>query len=1298
MSQLARPLKRSHCFLPPDFNFMSSSPSIEFHAVLQTNPDSISPSNVNTDASANQPSPVVNFIKPGSVPNKEPARDVSYFELFRYALPFDLFFLAVGGVAAALQGCALPFFSLVFGDLLNSFNKTQDQMLDAVRQDALYFIYIAIASFFASWAAVTFYMIVGDRQAKRIREEYVKAILRQNLAWFNAHQAGELTSRLSADTETIADGIGQKLSSYIQFNCTFIAGVTVGLVRGWQLALVILGTAPLLIVSGAVMADALTRFAKRNADSYAKASEVADEVLTSVKTVQAMNAQILEKKRYSVLLQEAMEFGIYGSFAQSASMGFVMLTVFSSYGLALWFGAILISDGFINSYTGNPYTGGDVVTVFFSTLLGAFSLGQAAPSIPAFNSAKAAASSIFETIERTPEICLDADGERIGTVQEIVFEDVTFHYPSRPEISVLNKLNLKIPIGKKVALVGHSGCGKSTVINMIERFYDPQEGRILINGVDLKTLHLRTWRDKLALVQQEPILFSVSLKENVKFGNANATDENINAALIAANAMEFVEKLPLKLDTLCGESGNEQLSGGQKQRICIGRAIVKDPEILLLDEATAALDNDSERKVEAALDKVMPGRTSIVIAHRLSTIRNADLIYVFSNGSVVESGNHDQLLAQNGHYAALIQAEQKKSSKEKVQNEANSTDEANEVCVDGNVLTDVPLSPVARNDVNVKIESGKDERELNEVEVPISRIYSLSAEYWPIIVLALFCAIGNGAVFPLFSQILSRMLAIYYLTDLNEMKRQASLLAWAFFGLGSGMLLVNVGQGGGFGFISEKMTKLLRELSFAAMLRQESGWFDYESNQPRVLCAKLAADASAVRGVGSQQLGFTFQVLTMLIAGTVLAFYYGWRLAFVVFGIGPFMALAGWLQFKFIAGFASDFKNALAKASQLASESFAGIRTVSSFGVQNVIAERYSAILELPMELSRHKSNIAGIAFGFSNAIIFIIYAISFYFGAWLVNNNFMTFGDVLNVFFAITMASMGIGQTASFAPDTVKANEAVKTIFALLDRVPLIDNDSTSGSDASLNNSDISFEHVAFSYPNRKDVIVYKDLSLTIRAGSRVAVVGPSGSGKSTLVSLLLRFYDPSSGVIKIGGRDISQCNIASLRSQIGLVSQEPVLFNRSILENIRISRPDATDQECYDAAIIANAHDFISEFPDGYQTMVGARASQISGGQKQRIAIARAVLKNPSILLLDEATSALDNKAEELVQATLDKLMIGKTTLIVAHRLSTVKNCDVIYVMKDGQIVEKGTYQELLAFGGLFASLAMRHVDSNT
>ncbi|ELU12562.1 hypothetical protein CAPTEDRAFT_117973, partial [Capitella teleta] len=392
----------------------------------------------------------------------------------------------------------------------------------------------------------------------------------------------------------------------------------------------------------------LTSATSKELDAYARAGAVAQEVLSSLRTVIAFGGQAKECKRYNDNLAIAKKFGVKKTTASGGGMGMIYFIIFACYALAFWYGSKLVREE-------EHYTAGVMLTVFMAVVFGAFGLGNAAPNLKNVATARGAAYSLWEILDRQPLIDSSSpEGEKLGQVDgNIEFKEVHFKYPSRPDVPILRGLNLKANVGQTVALVGPSGCGKSTTVQLLQRFYDPCEGEILIDGHNIKDLNIKFLRDHIGLVSQEPILFATTIRENIQYGRENVTDAEIEQATKMSNAYDFIMKLPQRFDTMCGERG-AQLSGGQKQRIAIARALVRDPKILLLDEATSALDTESEATVQAALDKAREGRTTLVIAHRLSTVKNADLIVGFKDGVAHEMGTHNELMALEGIYYKLV--------------------------------------------------------------------------------------------------------------------------------------------------------------------------------------------------------------------------------------------------------------------------------------------------------------------------------------------------------------------------------------------------------------------------------------------------------------------------------------------------------------------------------------------------------------------------------------------------------------------------------------------------------------------
>ena len=764
----------------------------------------------------------------------------------------------------------------------------------------------------------------------------------------------------------LSRGLGRKFGEGIQFATTAIGGTAYAFYASWKVSLVVLAVVPLMAVSSVFVVTVTTKQTERANQNYKETGGIVYSTISAIRTVFSLNAceTMIHKFEEATLkaYKSAVSFTLWSGLAN----GGVMASFLVSYIALTLYGSYLMYDDVKESgcdpsnavpdAQSCSVVGAEVFGALMGISFGAMGLAQVSAAVEAFTAARAACHPALLCINRKlgatdsdnidieknddsesldakkemplPKYVIDSSSDEglkpSITKGEIVFQDVTFSYPTRPDSQIFNQFSLKVQAGKTVALVGPSGGGKSTFVSLMERFYDPTAGSITLDGHDLRDLNVHWLRDQIGLVSQEPTLFARTIRENIAYGfSGGVTEEQIIQAAKAANAHDFIMSFPDGYDTFVGDKG-AQLSGGQKQRIAIARVLLKNPKILLLDEATSALDSESEYVVQQALDSILGSgaRTTIVIAHRLSTIRNADLIAVVKGGKVVETGSHDELITmEDSEYGKLVAAQ--------------------------------------------------------------------STSKTP--------------------------------------SRTSSL-----------------------------------------------------------------------------------------------------------------------------ANFLPSFK----------------------------------------------------------------------------------------------TSHVMNVNTEALSSPQLV-------------------------------------FQDVHFAYPNRPDAKVLNGLNLEIRNGETIALVGQSGGGKSTVISMIERFYDPSSGSITFEGDNIKDLNIKSLRNQVGVVSQEPTLFNASIRENIRMGFPSATQEDIEYAAKQANAHDFITSFENGYNTQVGEGGLQVSGGQKQRIAIARAIIKKPKLLLLDEATSALDSESERIVQEALDRLLESKTqtVLVIAHRLSTVRNADRIAVIDNGRIKEIGTHEELMA-----------------
>lgn len=861
----------------------------------------------------------------------------------------------------------------------------------------------------------------------------------------------------------------------------------------------------------------------------------------------------------------------------------------------------------------------------------------------------------------------------------IEFKDVSFCYPSRPDVAIFDKFCLDIPAGKIVALVGGSGSGKSTVISLIERFYEPLSGEILLDGNNIKGLDLKWLRQQIGLVNQEPALFATTIRENILYGKDDATMEEITRAAKLSEAMSFISNLPERFETQVGERGI-QLSGGQKQRIAISRAIVKNPSILLLDEATSALDAESENSVQEALDRVMVGRTTVVVAHRLSTIRNADVIAVVQGRKIVETGSHEELISNpNSAYAALVQLQEAASQ------QSNSSQ-----CPNMGRPLSIKFSRElsgTRTSFGASFRSEKESvlshgaadatEPATAKHVSAIKLYSMVRPDWTYGVCGTICAIIAGAQMPLFALGVSQALVAYYM-DWDTTQREVKKITILFCCAAVITVIVHAIEHLSFGIMGERLTLRVREKMFSAILSNEIGWFDEMDNSSSILASRLESDATLLRTIVVDRSTILIQNFGLVTASFVIAFILNWRITLVVVATYP-LIISGHISEKlFFQGYGGNLSKAYLKANMLAAEAVSNIRTVAAFCSEDKVLELYSRELVEPSKRSFIRGQIAGIFYGISQFFIFSSYGLALWYGSVLMGKELASFKSVMKSFMVLIVTALAMGETLALVPDLLKGNQMAASVFEVLDRKTQVIGDI--GEELTNVEGTIELRGVHFSYPSRPEVVIFKDFNLKVHAGKSMALVGQSGSGKSTVLSLILRFYDPTAGKVMVDGIDIKRLNLKSLRKHIALVQQEPALFATSIYENILYGKDGASEGEVIEAAKLANAHSFISALPEGYSTKVGERGVQLSGGQKQRVAIARAVLKNPEILLLDEATSALDVESERVVQQALQRLMRKRTTIIVAHRLSTIKNADQISVIESGKIIEQGTHSSLV------------------
>ncbi|WFD21498.1 ABC-type xenobiotic transporter [Malassezia equina] len=1276
-------------------------------------------------ASATVSVPPAKKLPPGPKP-------VKLGELFRYATPWERMLNWLGLLCGVISGVAQPAMTILFGNLTTKFLSLNEPGLStsqviqralaanhAVNMDAVYLVVIGLVSFVVIYLYMAIFVYTGEVITQRIRIAYLRAILRQDIAYFDKLGPGEITTRIQSDIQLIQDGISDKLPLMMAFISTFIAGFVVAYVRSWKLALVMTSILPCIVGAAIVMNKFVSKYQQIELAQVAKAASIAEESLSTVRTVKAFDMGAQLRRLYESQNLLALGASRRRSVAAGIGIGAFFFCIYCAYALAFYFGSKLVADGEVQS--------GVVMNVIFSVLIGAFSMAMLAPNLQTLSFAQAAGGKVFEAIDREPMIdSASAEGLRPSVCcGHLTVRDVSFTYPSRPDIPILSHMNLEMRPGETTALVGPSGSGKSTIVSLVERFYDPTEGDLYLDGVKLRDLNIQWLRTQIGLVAQEPTLFNTTVWENIAFGLLHTPYEHwsdekkdalIQEAARLANAHQFILRLPEGYHTQVGERA-ALLSGGQKQRISIARAIVKNPRILLLDEATSALDTQSEGIVQEALDRAARGRTTITVAHRLSTIKNADHIVVLQRGLIVEQGRHNDLLdIPHGLYAGLVATQRIQTNE--TQNLITTTQPNMP-----SAMAPVPLQPLHSRASAVSMDSTLTQVmkmqgvKTGLMDAPtkdkprsvlwlLQRLARVGRDLIPPYFLpGMLCAVATGAAYPCFSILFGLALDNYSRCPSGEagtpcpepirdqMRHTANHHALYFFLIAilstiATMLQISLVQQG-----SAILMQRLRSMMFRAYMRADVSYFDEDGHSSGTLTSSLAENTLKINSFVGVSMGSIMQSISTLIMGSIIALSYGWKLALVVIACIPFTLCAGFVRLMLVVKKDVKVRQVHLATSQMACESAAAIRTVAALTREDDCLARYETALERASMVAKKAALFGNILYAFSQSTSYFVISLAFWYGYQLLMRQEYTSSQFFTIFTAVVFGSVQAGSVFNFVPDVSNAAGAGTNLFRLLDSRPTMDAESSEGIDLPVCHGHIQFEDVHFEYPSRPGIPVLRGVNLTMPPGTHSALVGASGCGKSTTIQLIERFYDVTGGRILIDGHDIRSLNLRSLRKHIALVSQEPTLYDGTIEFNLRLGALDdpaaVTEAQLRDVARAANILEFIDGLPNGFQTEVGGKGAQLSGGQKQRIAIARALIRNPKILLLDEATSALDSDSEKMVQQALDRAASGRTTISIAHRLATIAQADCIYAFENGVVSEAGDHATLLQRQGIYANL---------
>jgi ATP-binding cassette subfamily C protein CydCD len=849
----------------------------------------------------------------------------------------------------------------------------------------------------------------------------------------------------------------------------------------------------------------------------------------------------------------------------------------------------------------------------------------------------------------------------------IEFSSVDFAYPGR-RAAALRGLNFKVAAGERVGIVGPSGAGKSSIVRLLLRLYDPVAGSVRVGGQDVRALDPVALRRMIAVVAQDTYLFHGTVEENLWLGRPDASEAQIVAAARAANAHDFINALPDGYQTIIGERG-ALLSGGQRQRIAIARALLRDARILVLDEALSSVDAESEAVIQQALDRLMQGRTTLICAHRLSSVIGADRILVLQAGAVAQAGPHAALIAADGPYRRLMAPQ----LADRRTDDFDFTDSAAEGARPERV-----------------VESGIRVRDLGAEAAKIGWPETIAAlgrfirPWWRMLGVVVACGVGRVVAFI--------GVAVLGALVLGGVKAG---------GFPEGLVIVLLTVAPLAGLLHWIESWLAHFMAYELLAEMRIAFFaKLDALAPAYLLQRRSGDlvALATQDIETVEYFYAHTVAPAFVATAVPAAVLialavaAWPLALV---LSPFLLYAGAspvLGRRRIDRLGTDARAALGELGAHVTETIQGMAELVAFEATDRRRAAFSQLVQrslrmrlgLLADLSRQAAGLEA-ATGLGGLAVAAV-------GAPLVLHGWIapaTLPLLVLIAIAAFLPVSEIAQVGRQLADTIASTRRLHLVQS--EPVRIVSGDAMPPARAG--GSAAAFEGVRFTYPGRMQPALH-GVTFEVPAGATVALVGPSGAGKTTIANLLLRFWDPDAGAIRLDGFDLRALALDGLRGRIALVAQDAYLFNDTLEANVRLARPDASADAVALALRRAALAAFVAALPAGLQTRVGERGVQLSGGQRQRVAIARAFLKDAPMLVLDEATSHLDTVSELQVRSALDALMRDRTTIVVAHRLSTIRAADLILVLRAGRLIEAGSHAELLARRGLYARLVEHQI----
>lgn len=1108
-----------------------------------------------------------------------------------------------------------------------------------------------------------------------LRNQFYNHLQKLSYAFHDRSQTGQLMSRATSDIEGVRMFVGFALLRGVYFIVLGIAIIIILLALNWQLALISIVTIPFISYRTLAIGKQFRILTMKIQQGLGILGTYIQESIVGAKVVRAFAREKYEIDKFMKQAKQNYDWDIQISKLWAVNSPLMGFALYLAVAAILWYGGRLVIGGEMTTGTMTEFLLYVVMLNMPVRMLGW--LAQL------YSRAMSSGQRVFEILDAETEVKEKPGAVEISACRGGVrFENVCFRYGA--EQPVLNNVSFEAKPGQVIALVGASGSGKSTIANLIPRFYDVTQGRITIDGKDIRDIKLESLRRNVGIVHQDTFLFSATIRENISYGKPGATMQEIIKASKAARLHDFIMSLPDRYETWVGERGIT-LSGGQKQRLAIARTLLLDPCIIIMDDATSSVDMETEREIRLALQTLLKGRTTFIIAQRLRSVQMADLILVLEDGRIAERGTHAALVARNGYYSRLynLQFQYQEGwqfTEEEPEAEAAAAERFEEKPVSPR---ETPVLPVAGK---VRARSRLSDSDDIVFGKPYdSRVAGRMAKYFgrhktAVVLTIITTLLYNGTLVA--SPYLVGLAINNYISagDLKGLNFAVMLFlgnALANFAAFWGQIRAEMTIGLGI------LLRLRREV-FTQLQRLSISFFDH--NEAGRLMSRAQDDVQEVGDFFESGVFWVVGEVVSLVAIVIVMLALNWQLALFGLVVVPFLF---WFIIVWQKRARHDFIQARQKLSAvngLLQESITGIRIIQSLSREKINAQNFEQVNRDNLAANIQAAKSSAVMMPVVETLVSIATALVLIYGGIGVLQGTLLVGTLIAFNLYIQQFFEPIRALTMEYTQLQRAMASAARIFELVDVRQEI-TDKPNPVILTRLKGDILFENVSFKYETGPEVL--HGVNFHVAPGETAALVGPTGAGKSTMLSLIARFYDVTGGRILVDGHDIRDVAQISYRSRLGLVLQDPFLFSGTIADNIRYGNPLATDAQVEAAARTVGAHDFIMKMEKGYQTELQERGQNLSMGQRQLISFTRALLADPAILLLDEATANMDSYSEQVLQEALRELLKGRTAIVIAHRLSTVRNADHIAVMDSGRIVEEGRHEDLLARGGLYARL---------